>query len=215
MINISQFADNYSQEHIATLLALHAFTGADCTSAFKVKGKLRPMKLLSQNAKFIHIFAAVSLTWTLDDDHIINCIEEFTCRLYGVGPRLKQVDVAREIKVKNICDSNVDIRRGLSFDLSTFPPCRRVLAQHIKRVNVQVCIWRRALDHFPEIPSPLDHGYIITEAGKLEPLWFDGDIIPMVLVHILDENGNDEEITDEIHTVDDYDEDENDEYDDN
>ena len=30
----------------------------------------------------------------------------------------------------------------------------------------------------------------------------------MVLVDILEENGNDEEITDEIHTVDDYDEDE-------
>ena len=37
----------------------------------------------------------------------------------------------------------------------------------------------------------------------------------MVLVDILKEKGNGEEITDEIHTVDDYDEDENDEYDDN
>ena len=39
----------------------------------------------------------------------------------------------------------------------------------------------------------------------------------MVLVDILKENGNGEEITDEIRTVDDYDEDEdeNDEYDDN
>ena len=79
------------------------------------------MKLLSQNSKFIHIFAAVSLTWTLDDNHIINGIEEFTCRLYRVGPRVKQVDVAREIKVKNICGSTVDIRPGLSIDLSTFP----------------------------------------------------------------------------------------------
>ena len=37
----------------------------------------------------------------------------------------------------------------------------------------------------------------------------------MVLVYILENNGNGEEITEEIHTVDDYDEDENDEYDDN
>ena len=215
LIIISQLADNYSQEHIAALLALLAFIGADCTSAFKGRGKVRPMKLLSQNSKFIHIFAAVSLTWTLGDDQIINGIEEFTCRLYGVGPRVKQVDVAREFKVKNICGSNVDLRPGLSIDLSTFPPCKRVLAQHTKRVNFHVCIWRRALDHFPEIPSPLDHGYIVTEAGQLEPFWFEGDIIPMVLVDILEENGNDEEITYEIHTVGDYDEDENDEYDDN
>ena len=85
----------------------------------------------------------------------------------------------------------------------------------MKRVNFKVCIWRRALDHFPEIPSPLDHGYPVTETGKLKPLCFDGDVIPMVLVDILKENGNGEETTDEIHTVDDYDEEENDVYYDN
>ena len=142
LISISQLVDNYSQEHIAATLALHAFTDADCTSAFK--GKVSPMKLLSQNSKFVYIFAAVDFPWTLDDDHIVNGIEEFTCRLYGVGPRVKQVDVAREIKVKNICGSNVDLRPDLSIDLSTFPPCRRILAQHNKRGNFQVCIWRLA-----------------------------------------------------------------------
>ena len=187
------------------MLALHAFIGADCTSAFKGKGKVRPLKLMSQNSKLIHIFAAVGSTWTPDNGYIVTGIEEFTCRLYGVGPRVKQVDVAREIKVKNMC----------GIDLSKCPPCRRVLAQHIKRVNFHVCIWRSALNHFPEISSPLDHGYHVNEAGKLEPLWFEGDVIPMVLVDILEENGNDEEITYEIHTVDDYDEDENDEYGDN
>ena len=182
LINISQLVDNYSQEHIAATLTLPAFTGADCTSAFK--GKVRPMKLLSQNSKFVHIFAAGGFTWTLDDNHIVNGIEEFTCRLYGVGPRVKQVDEAREINVKNICGSNVDLRPGLSIDLCIVSPCRRILAQQIKRVN----FWRRALDHFPDIPSPLDHGYHVTEARKLEPLWFEGDVIPMVLVDILEEN---------------------------
>ena len=110
------------------------------------------------------------------------------CRLYGVGPRVKQVGVAREIKVKNICGSNVDLRPGLFIDLSIFPPCRRILAQHIKRVNFQVSIWCRALDNFPDIPFPLDHGYHVTEARKLQPLWFEGDVIPMVLVDILEEN---------------------------
>ena len=35
---------------------------------------------------------------------------------------MKQVDVGREIKVKNICGSNVDLRPGLSIDFSTFLP---------------------------------------------------------------------------------------------
>ena len=120
MINISHLADNYSQGHIAALQVLHAFTGADCTSAFKGKEKVRPMKLLSQNSKCVHVFGAVGSTWTRGDDDIVHGMEEFTCRLYGVGPRVKQVDVAREIKVKNICGSNVDLRPGLSTDLSKF-----------------------------------------------------------------------------------------------
>ena len=62
---------------------------------------------------------------------------------------------------------------------------------------------------------PFDHGYHVTEAEKLKTLCFEGDVIPMVLVDILKENGNGEETIDEIYTVDDYDEDENDEYDDN
>ena len=132
---------NYSQEHIAAPLVLHAFTGADCTSAFKGKGKVRQNDITEPELKkVIHIFGAVGSTWTLDDDHIVHGIEEFKCRLYGVGSRVKQVNVAREIKVKNIRGSNVDLRPGLSIDLSTFPTCRRVLAQHIKRVNLHVCI---------------------------------------------------------------------------
>ena len=70
LINISQLVDNYSQEHIAATLTLHAFTDADCTSAFK--SKVTSMKLLKQNSKFVHIFAAVDFTWTVDDDHIVN-----------------------------------------------------------------------------------------------------------------------------------------------
>ena len=154
LINISYLADNYSHEHIAALLVLHAFTGADCTSAFKGKGKVRPMKLLSLNSNFIDIFAAVGFTWTLDDDRIVHGMEELTCRLYGVGPRVKQVDVAREIKVKNICGSNVDLRPGLSIDLSTFPTCGRVLAQHIKTVNFQVCIWQEGSRSFSRNTVP-------------------------------------------------------------
>ena len=40
-------------------------------------------------------------------------------------------------------------------------------------------------------------------------LWFEGDVIRKALVGILEEDGNDEEITDETHSVEGYDEDEN------
>ncbi|KAL7404873.1 hypothetical protein ABVT39_020258 [Epinephelus coioides] len=182
LININQLAEDYSNEHISALLALHAFTGADCTSAFKGKGKVRPMKILNQNSKFIQIFAEVGNSWELDE-RILSGVEEFTCRLYGFSHRIKKVDEAREIK-------------------------------HMRRVSFQVCIWKRAHEHYPEIPSPLDHGFHInTETGKLEPLWFEGDVIPKALVDVLAEEETDEDdLADEIHTImdDDEEEEEND-----
>ena len=67
------------------MLALHAFNGADCTSAFKGKRKVRPMKLLSQNSKrFIDILATVGFTWTLDGDHVINGVEDLRVACMGL-----------------------------------------------------------------------------------------------------------------------------------
>ena len=57
----------------------------------------------------------------------------------GVYQWTKEVDVAREIKVKIICcpkqtkQTNRNYRPGLFFDLSTFTPCRITLIQHITR----------------------------------------------------------------------------------
>lgn len=105
------------------------------------------------------------------------------------------------IKVKTMCGSNLELRQCISVDLSPFPPCKRVLLQHIRRVNFQVCVWKRAHKHYLEIPSPLDHGFHInTETGKLEPMWFEDDI-PKALVDVLAEEEKDEDdLADELHT---------------
>ena len=129
---------------------------------------------------------------------------------------MKRVDEAREIKVQKMCGSSLELRPGLSIDLSTFPPCKRVLVQHIKRVNFQVCIWKRAHENNPAIPSPLDNGFHLnSENGKLEPLWFEGDVIPKALIDVLVEEGTDEDDLEEIYIhINDDDEEEEDEYDD-
>ena len=210
LININKVAEEYSQDHISALLALHAFTGTDCTSAFKGKGKVRPMKLIIQHPKFVELFSKIGTSWDCDND-TLSGIEEFTCLMYGFNQRIKHVDDAREVKIKKMCGSTLEIRQGISIDLSTFPPCKRVLLQHLKRVNFQVCLWKRAHEQYPEIPSPLDHGfYINKESGKLEPLWFDGDVIPKVLVDVSGDEEIDEN-ADEIHTYMDDDEEEEEE----
>ncbi|KAJ8408195.1 hypothetical protein AAFF_G00264230 [Aldrovandia affinis] len=119
------------------------------------------MKILNQNSKFIQIFAAVGDSWEIDE-LVLSGAEEFTCRLYGFSPRIKKVDEAREIKIKKICGSSLELRQGLSVDLSTFPPCKRVLLEHMKRVNFQVCVWKRAHEHYPKSHLLLTMGFILT-----------------------------------------------------
>ena len=51
-------------------------------------------------------------------------LNEFTCRLYGFGLQVKQVDEAREITAKNICGSSLDQVSPLIFQ-----PYKRVVLQ--------------------------------------------------------------------------------------
>ena len=51
-------------------------------------------------------------------------------------------------------------------------------------MNYQVAIWKRAHVPDPHIPVPSDdHGWTMIE-GKLEPLWYEGDMIPIELADI-------------------------------
>ena len=80
---------------------------------------------------------------------------------------------------------SLDASKGA--DLSLLPPCREALKMHIKCVNYQVRIWKLSHIQNPEIPSPLEHGWIIIN-NKLEPQWVDGKILPTPLIDILDKD---------------------------
>ena len=45
------------------------------------------------------------------------------------------------------------------------------------------------MENFPEVPSPLDHGWRASEEG-IEPLWSEKEILPLEIVDIMKE-GND------------------------
>lgn len=82
----------------------------------------------------------------------------------------------------------------LCWPLHLFPPNKRVLLQHMRRVNFQVCIWKRAHKHYLEIPFLINHGL------HIEPKWFEGDVIPKGLIDVLAEEVDKEESADEHHT---------------
>ena len=62
--------------------------------------------------------------------------------------------------------------------MSLLPPCKKSLIQHIKRVNHQVGIWKRANDANPQFPCPTDSHDWIRKREGIKLLWYDDDAQP-------------------------------------
>ena len=68
---------------------------------------------------------------------------------------------------------------------------------HIRRVNHQVGIWKRAHIPRPKIPkASRGHGWE-EENGDLDRLWYDGDMLPRELADIAQVISDDDESDDE------------------
>ena len=66
LVNVSELAESLGEEYCATLLGYYVFSGEDCTSAFKGKGKVRPLKKLEKNPKFHKAFQQLGDDWDVD-----------------------------------------------------------------------------------------------------------------------------------------------------
>ena len=179
LVNVTELARGYGRQFCSAVMALHAFTHCDTTSAFKGVGKVRPIKLLQKMPAYQPVLASLGDEWTVTDGAFIK-LEEFTCALYG-KLRHKSVDDLRYDILQQKCggpDGSIDVTRNI--DLGQLPLCASVLHQHIRRVNYQVAIWKRANIPQPDIPNPTNgHGWRVGDGGNLEPLWFEGDILPV------------------------------------
>ena len=68
--------------------------------------------------------------------------------------------------------------------MASFAPCNRSLIQHIQRVNHQVGIWKRATIQHPDIPKAHHgHGWKMEES-ILQPIWYEGCMLPQELADI-------------------------------
>jgi hypothetical protein len=52
VINITDKAKSLGQQYTSSLIGLYCYTGEDCNSAFKGKGKLGPLHKLEKNPRF-------------------------------------------------------------------------------------------------------------------------------------------------------------------
>jgi hypothetical protein len=150
LINVTDLADDLTQEYCTALLALHAFTHCDTTSAFKGIGKVKPIKVMQKLPKFQPILAELGREWAITEE-LFAGLEEFTCAIYG-RPRVKSIDTLRFILIKERSGDADKLQLGRNVDLATLPPCRGVLQQHIRRANYQVAIWRRADVAVSDVP---------------------------------------------------------------
>ena len=87
--------------------------------------------------------------------------------------------------LKKMAGEGQTITKSSKVDLSRLPLCHSSLVPHIKRVNYRVAQWKRSHIKKPDIPSPTDHRWELSE-GVLEPLWSDGPVLPARVVDILD-----------------------------
>ena len=140
------------------LIGLHAFTGCDSVSSFHGKGKVRPIKLMLGEHKFVDFFSQVGRTFEVDEG-LVSKSEEFVCSLYGQD--LKHVNDARTALFKT----------GKHMD-DTLPPNKDSLEKHLLRANYQAGIHHRCLEPNPSIPSPNSHGWTIDD-GVLRVKWMD------------------------------------------
>ena len=58
LIDVSAVACSLRKEYFDALLGFYVFTGENCTSAFKGKEKVGPLKKLQKNPRFLKIFSS-------------------------------------------------------------------------------------------------------------------------------------------------------------
>jgi hypothetical protein len=182
IVNITEYSTAHTPQTRAALLGLHAFSGCDTASAFKGKGKIRPIKILERMPRFTEALETLGNCWDIPED-LIDELEALTCVLYS-KPRFKSVDALRYFLIQEKCDDQ-PISADRNIDIGTLPPCRKCLEQHIRRVNYQVGIWKNAHIAAPNIPTDMkEHGWLEVD-GSVEPLWIDGDILPRQMSTVL------------------------------
>ena len=193
LINVSELAAELGEDYCETLLGFYVFTGEDCTSAFKGKGKVGPLKKLEKNPRFQNAFRQLGNDWVINEK-LVKQLEHFTCLMYG-QLREKNVDSARVKLLNRMVGEDKTLTSKSKIDLSRLPPCHSALRPHIERVNHRVCLFKQANQQIIEAPKPQDEhqGWEKTDSGILEPIWSYGTVLPTSLADLLDQSMTEQE----------------------
>lgn len=175
------------------------YTGEDCTSAFKGKGKVGPLKKLQKTPEHQTAFQKLGEKWKVANN-MYESLEAFTCLLYG-QQRYSCLNNARFQMLKKMVGEGESLSAKSKVELSRLPPCKDACRQHVKRVNYRVCLYKRASERMIEKPMPYDDQGWMKVGEYVEPQWSLRPSLPPSLVDLLDTEhhdnigDNDEEFT--------------------
>ena len=111
VISIANALAKRKQKGLAAAMpGLHAFTGSDFTTAFYMKGKIKPREVLENDTEgtLILFFSRI----VSEDQPDQSKVEEFTCSLYGIKGYVKDVNEARHVK---LCQMTVKMDKVLVY----------------------------------------------------------------------------------------------------
>lgn len=184
LLNVKEIIERKGPDVCSVLPSIHSFTGCDTTSAFVRRGKLIPLKNIEKNQSFLNVFDKLGKTLDVTED-LLSELEKYVCSMYG-KPKYSDVNKLRYdlFAQKYQGKSGQLLSNYDGVDLSLLPPCRDSLEMHIKRANYQAYIWLHADQRYPEVPSPVGHGWKL-EDNSIDYEWTSGYIFPQELVDIM------------------------------
>ena len=155
------------------LPALHALSGCDSTSCFNGLGKVKCLKVMQSDERFLDAASLVGEDKNLSST-VKEVLEEFVCKLYGAKQDVEINEARYRLfsKVRNIPAPH------------KLPPTRDALYLHFDRVNYQCHEWKNALDSNHVLPNPVNHGWTEVD-GKLSIYWITNKPAPETVLEFV------------------------------
>ena len=151
-LDIKASVQTYSQI-IPDLLAAHALTGCDTVASPHSIGKMTALKVLKSQTCRLDQLGQIQQGQPLSAAAESQSVA-FVLACYGQGSCRSLTEARQRTWTKKIAQ-----RRASAPQLSSLPPTDEALRQNILRAQLQVAIWRHALDPHPPDLDVMLHGW--------------------------------------------------------
>ena len=158
------------------LLAFHALTGCDFTSAFYRRGKAATLSKFEKDTN-----AVQALKSMLDEDIGVKSVIRYVCGIYG-SKKENVNDVRYDCFIRMAGGHKTLASQVKKINCASLPPCDKVLKLHIKHAHYVSILWSRAdTTHLDKDINSLDYGWQEKD-GHFIPLWYNGNCLPESLM---------------------------------